>query len=126
MKTREMAMSGATHNVLSASTYFKGDITTEDDFRLDGKLEGNIECGGKVVIGPKAEVIGNIKCVNADVMGKIQGNVLIQESGSLKASVIFVGEIVAKYLEIEPGATFDGTCKVSYLESENKENQAGF
>ena len=113
-----MVTSGASHNVLSSGTFFKGDVTTEDDFRLDGKLEGNIECQGKVVIGPKAEVIGNIKCLNADIMGNIQGNVLIQETGSLKASVIFKGEIIAKYLEIEPGATFDGTCKVGFSDKE--------
>jgi len=112
MKAKDLIPSGISHNVLSAGTFFKGDITTIDDFRLDGKLEGNIECKGKVVIGPKAEVTGNIKCQNADFMGKIQGRVLIEETVSLKASVVFAGEIEAKFLEIEPGATFNGTCKM--------------
>ena len=112
MKAKELITSGISHNVLSSGTFVKGDVKTDDDFRLDGKLEGNIECGGKVVIGAKAEVIGNINCLNADFMGKIQGNVVVQETVSLRASVVFDGEIVVKYLEIEPGATFNGTCKM--------------
>lgn len=112
MKAKEFLPTGISHNILSCGAFLKGDIMTEDDFRLDGKMEGNIECQGKVVIGMKAEMIGNIKCKNADFMGNIRGNVVVQETVSLKASVVFTGEIEAKYLEIEPGATFNGTCKM--------------
>ena len=112
MKGKEQNSSGISHNALSSGTYIKGDIKAEDDFRLDGRLEGNIECAGKVVIGSNAEVIGTIKCQNADFMGKIQGNVEVLETISLRASVVYNGEIIAKFLEIEPGATFNGTCKM--------------
>lgn len=112
MKVKEMVSSGIAHNALATGTFIRGDIKAEEDFRIDGKLEGNLECAGKVIIGPQAEIVGNIQCQNADLLGRIQGNVLVQETVSLKSSVVFIGEIVTKYLEIESGASFNGTCKM--------------
>jgi len=112
MKNKETSPSGIAHNALAVGTYIKGDVKAEEDFRIDGKLDGNIECSGKVIIGPQAEIIGNIQCQNTDLMGIVTGNIVIHEVASLKASVRFTGEIVAKYIEIEPGASFNGTCKM--------------
>jgi len=112
MKNKDNSSSGIAHNALAAGTFVKGDIKAEEDFRIDGKLEGNIECAGKVIVGPQAEIKGNIQCQNTDLLGNITGNIMIYEVASLKSSVRFAGEIVAKYIEIEPGAVFNGTCKM--------------
>jgi cytoskeletal protein CcmA (bactofilin family) len=101
---------GTTHNSITIGTFIKGDIKAEEDFRIDGKIEGNIECSGKVIIGPQAEITGNINCNNADLMGKIKGNITVNETISLKSQVVFNGEILAKYVDIEAGAIFNGTC----------------
>ena len=112
MRNKDNGSSGIAHNALAVGTQAKGNIKEEEDFRIDGKLEGNIECAGKVIIGPQAEIIGNIQCQNTDLMGTVTGNIMIHDVASLKASVRFTGEIVAKYIEIEPGASFNGTCKM--------------
>jgi cytoskeletal protein CcmA (bactofilin family) len=91
-------------------TFIKGDIKAEEDFRIDGKIEGNIECAGKVIVGHQAEIAGNIYCNNADLMGKVTGNITVNETVSLKSQVVFNGEIIAKYVDIEAGAVFNGTC----------------
>jgi cytoskeletal protein CcmA (bactofilin family) len=109
---KETVSSGIAHNALAAGTYVRGNIKAEEDFRLDGRLEGNIECTGKVVVGPQAEIIGNIQCQNTDLMGTIAGNITIYETASLKSSVRFTGEIEARYIDIEAGAIFNGTCKM--------------
>ncbi|GHS93870.1 hypothetical protein AGMMS50239_11960 [Bacteroidia bacterium] len=109
---KETVSSGVAHNALAIGTCVTGNIQAEEDFRIDGKLEGDIECTGKVVVGPQAEVIGNIQCQNTDLMGTVVGNITIYETASLKSSVRFSGEIVAKYIDIEAGAIFNGTCKM--------------
>ncbi|MDR1437387.1 MAG: polymer-forming cytoskeletal protein [Candidatus Symbiothrix sp.] len=101
---------GTAHNSITTGTFIKGDIKAEEDFRIDGRIEGNIECSGKVIVGPLAEINGNIYCNNADLMGKIKGNIEVSETISLKSQVVFNGEIVAKYVDIEAGAVFNGTC----------------
>jgi cytoskeletal protein CcmA (bactofilin family) len=109
---KETVSSGIAHNALAVGTYVKGNIKAEEDFRIDGKLEGNIECTGKVIVGPQAEITGNIQCQNTDLMGTITGNITISETASLKSSVQFTGEIAAKYIDIETGAMFNGTCRM--------------
>lgn len=109
---KENVSLGIAHNALSIGTCVTGNIRAEEDFRIDGKLEGDIECTGKVVVGPQAEITGNIQCQNTDLMGTITGNITIYETASLKSSVRFSGEIVAKYIDIEAGAVFNGTCKM--------------
>jgi cytoskeletal protein CcmA (bactofilin family) len=104
--------SGIAHNALAIGTMVKGNIQAGEDLRIDGKVEGLIECAGKVVIGPQAEIVGDIHCTNADITGKVNGNLLIKETLSMKSTCVFSGDVVAGSLEIEPGAIFNGTCKM--------------
>lgn len=53
IKQKEENTNGGLHNTLAAGTTVKGDLVTETDFRLDGKIEGNVSCNGKIVIGRK-------------------------------------------------------------------------
>ena len=117
MKSKQVVTTGGTLNCLAAGTVIKGNIHAEEDLRIDGVIEGNIECAGKLVVGPNAEIIGYINCGNAELLGKIKGNTKAYGTLCLKSSVIYEGDIVAKNLEIEPGATFNGSC--SMMTSEN-------
>lgn len=112
MKNKEELPQGSLHNVMAAGTTVKGDIITESDFRLDGRVEGNIVCGAKIVIGPKAEIVGNITSVNAEVMGTVKGNMEISGILVLKASGVLNGDVATHTLEIEPNARFNGTCRM--------------
>jgi cytoskeletal protein CcmA (bactofilin family) len=111
-KSKIMIPTGITHNTITVGTFIKGEINAEEDLRIDGKIEGNIRCSGKVIIGPEAEISGNIYCGNADLLGKIDGNIEAQETVSLKTHVRFTGEISTKFLDIESGAIFNGACKM--------------
>lgn len=101
------------HNTLAAGTHVKGDITTEADLRLDGQVEGNIQCNGKIVIGPKSTVTGNITATNAEILGEVKGNVQISGKLTLKATAIIQGDVITQTLEIEPNARFNGICKMT-------------
>ena len=123
MKNKEDAPVGASHNTLAAGTTVKGDVMTDTDFRLDGKVEGNIFCRAKLVIGPKAEVAGNISSVNAEILGIVRGNMEISDKLVLKASAVIEGDIVTRTIEVEPNARFNGGCKMmSDPEASPKDN----
>lgn len=113
IKQKEENSAGGLHNTIAATTAIKGDITTEIDFRLDGKVEGNVTCSGKLVIGPKGCVIGNITSTNAEIMGEVEGTLRISAKLVLKSSAIIKGEIQTQTIEIEPNARFNGTCTMS-------------
>lgn len=113
IKQKDENTAGGLHNTLAAGTTVKGNIITETDFRLDGKVEGDINCNGKIVIGPKGQVVGNITSANAEILGDVDGSVRVSEKLILKATANIKGDVFAQSLEIEPNARFNGVCNMS-------------
>lgn len=97
-------------NIIAKNTSLVGDLTSDGDFRVDGKIEGTIKTTGRVVIGKDGEVVGNIECLNADVEGTFSGKLDVEEVLSLKSTAFISGDVVLGKLSVEPGATFNATC----------------
>lgn len=106
------------HNALAFGTTVKGDVTTDGDFRLDGRIEGTISCGGKIIIGPTAQVEGDIISVNAEILGTIVGSITTSEVLVLKPTAVVKGIITTQALVVEPSAKFSGTCNMSVSDSD--------
>ncbi len=106
-----MADPGAT-NLLRNGTEIKGNINSEGDIRIEGTVNGNIKVKGKVIIGNSGKVTGDIDCAFCDISGSVSGKLNITNSLTLKASANYNGEITTKKLVIEPGAVFNGSCKM--------------
>ena len=99
-------------NIITKGTVIKGDVTSTGDFRLDGTLEGNIQLNGKLVVGDTGIVNGNILCMNANIIGTVNGNLSVKELLSLHATARVKGDILINKLSIEPGAVFTGKCRM--------------
>jgi len=99
-------------NIIGKDTSFVGDIKSDGDFRIDGKVDGKINTTGRVVIGTEGSVKGTIECTNADIEGTFSGNLTVDQLLSLKASAHISGDVVLGKLSVEPGATFNATCNM--------------
>jgi len=97
-------------NIISEGTKIKGDIVANGDIRIDGELSGNISAQGRLVVGPKGRVLGEIVCKNIEVSGYIKGKVKAGELLTMKATSNIEGDISAVKLSVEPGSVFTGTC----------------
>jgi cytoskeletal protein CcmA (bactofilin family) len=105
--------SGAMYNALTNGSKIVGKIFADTDFRIDGEVEGTITCNGKVVIGQKGILKGSISCVNAEIVGTVEGDIVVSESLSLRASAVIKGDVKTKVLMVEPNAIFNGTCSMT-------------
>ena len=94
---------------ISAGTYFKGEIISPNDLRIDGRFDGSIISDGKVVVGESAEVNAKIVCVNADVWGKTKGSFTVKDIMSIKSDCSVEGELRVRRLVVELGASFNNT-----------------
>ena len=101
---------GGQPNRIEKNTKIKGDIVSEADFRIDGKLDGNVKTSGKVVIGKDGYIHGKVECVNADIEGSFNGELLVSDLLSLKSSAVIEGTVSVNKLAVEPGATFNASC----------------
>ena len=59
---KDNTFSGMAHNALTAETTIVGKIVSQKDIRIDGTLEGRLECQGKVVIGDRSGDRGYCCC----------------------------------------------------------------
>ena len=103
---------GALYNAITAESKIIGTIVANNDIRIDGTVEGDIKCRGKVVIGEKGFVHGNIQCTNAEVQGRIEGKVEALQTLALRASANIQGDVITQSLIVEPNAIFCGTCQM--------------
>ena len=104
--------SGAMFNALTAGSKIVGNITADSDYRIDGLIEGDLQCSGKVVIGEAGRVKGTIVCLNAEILGLMEGKITCREQLSLRTSGKIMGDVITKTLIVEPGAMFNGTCSM--------------
>ncbi len=100
-------------NSIANGTEMEGDIKSSGDLRIDGKIVGTIDLKGRLVVGKTGYIDGEVNCSNCDVQGTIKGILNVKGQLSLKNSASVSGDITTGKLSIEPGATFNVSCKMS-------------
>ena len=97
---------------IAAGSVFKGELSSPGDIRIDGEFEGKIFSKGRVVVGEKAIVKGDIICVNVDFCGTMTGNFFVKETLTLKKGCQVDGDLNIKRLQVELDAKFNGSCRM--------------
>jgi len=96
--------------VVSKNFKIMGDLNCHDVLRIEGYVEGNIECR-TLTVSESARIKGNIRAKTVIMSGKVIGTI---EAGTLTLNrpAIVAGDLVVHdQLGIEPGAHFEGSCK---------------
>lgn len=122
MYKKEKEIMTPSFNILSSDAELNGDITTSGDFRIDGKLTGSIICSGKLTLGLTGYIKGHIECKNAEVSGKIEGDITALERVSIKETAIFNGKIVTAELSVEAGSRITMECIAMFQQKEKDTN----
>lgn len=99
-------------NSLSEGTVVEGSMITKGDIRIDGTLKGNLDCGGRLILGGTGYVEGYVTCQNAVIEGHINGNLDVQELLDVKESAILTCEIKTGQMRMQAGAQFQGKCQM--------------
>ncbi len=99
-------------NRIVEGTSIEGDIRSDSNIRIDGRLKGTIHIKGRLVIGSSGIIEGEIICENADIEGVFIGKINVNQLLSLKSTAKLTGDIITSKLAIEPGAMFSGACSM--------------
>ena len=97
---------------IGQSVVISGDISSRSDIRIDGQMEGKLYSEGRVVIGETAKIKGSIICNDIDLFGTVEGDVYVNNLLSVKATAVINGNINVRKLQVEMGASFNGTCSM--------------
>ncbi|MBQ9704761.1 MAG: polymer-forming cytoskeletal protein [Paludibacteraceae bacterium] len=117
MATQTQQPVGTLYNALTAGSKIIGTIIADSDIRIDGTVEGDLQCSGKVIIGEKGFLKGTVDCQNAEVMGKLDGKIEVKQTLALRSTSNLQGEFHTQTLIVEPNAVFNGTCSMRQTEA---------
>jgi len=99
-------------NSIGKGTFLQGNIETYGNIRIEGKVKGDVKSKSKVALGNASQVEGNILAQNADIEGEVKGRIEVTELLVLKATAVINGDIVTGKMVVEPGAVFNGSCRM--------------
>ena len=99
-------------NSIGNGTFVEGSINADSDIRIDGEIKGNLNCKGKIILGPKGKITGDIECMNALIEGEVVGTVKVKELLHVKESAKIDGDISTDKLMVQPGAVFNVNCSM--------------
>lgn len=93
-------------SLLGTDLTITGDIVSEGDLQIDGKVIGDIK-SVSLTVGEKAQIKGEIVCDKALIHGAVSGRVTAKDVYLSKSAKI-VGDIHHDLVAIERGAFVDG------------------
>lgn len=95
-------------SVLDVAAKFKGTVDTEEDLRVDGFLEGEIRCSGRVLVAQGGKVVGEITAVTVEVAGIVEGDVKASGLLLLTQTGRITGDVRVGHIRVEDGGVLQG------------------
>ena len=98
---------------VGSGTVVTGEANFKAMMRVDGHLSGRISStSGTLIVGANGRVDANIEVAVAIVHGSVNGDIIATQRLELGRAAKLTGNIQTPSLMIEPGALFEGSCKM--------------
>jgi len=103
----------AIDTLVGKNTSIEGALTAEGTVRVEGKLKGDVELTGNLIVGEEGYIKGNIKADSVILSGIVEGNITVNNHLHITSCAKLTGDIDAKSIIIDEGAIFNGNCKMT-------------
>jgi cytoskeletal protein CcmA (bactofilin family) len=95
-------------SVLGATLRFRGELRADEDFVLQGHVEGSIHHSKNLTIGTDGIVKGDSRAATLIVDGTVEGDLYALESIHIRTTARVQGNLFAPRVAIADGAQFNG------------------
>ena len=102
--------SGELEGFLDEGTSFSGEVSFHDTLRIDGKFEGTVSSGKRLIVGENADVNATIDVEIVTVSGRVRGKLRASDRIELLPSARAECGVECKTFIVHEGAQFDGQC----------------
>jgi cytoskeletal protein CcmA (bactofilin family) len=92
--------------IIDTTVTVEGNVTTEADLQIDGRINGNVHCA-RLTVGASGQINGDIKANEVVVRGKVKGTIRAARIMLLDSADV-AGEIFYDKMSMEEGAQFVG------------------
>jgi cytoskeletal protein CcmA (bactofilin family) len=94
--------------VVGEHARFEGKFDITDSIQVECEIAGEMNVGGKLVIGEKGIVNANVQTVDAIIMGQYEGNMVATGNVEIAETGRVTGNITTDSLVISKGGFFNG------------------
>ncbi|AEL27071.1 bactofilin family protein [Cyclobacterium marinum] len=91
----------------SSGFHLEGDITAENDVRIEGEIRGNISTKKRVIIGESGKVLGDIEAEHIVVLGEVKGKVVALSRLTIGKNALFQGMAYTDNIQVDFGAKME-------------------
>jgi cytoskeletal protein CcmA (bactofilin family) len=98
---------------LSSDIDFTGTLRFEKPFLIKGKVSGEINATGMLVIDENAIVNANIHALRVLIRGQVKGDVTAVEKVEVTNTGKLTGNVTAPEILMETGCVFNGRCNMT-------------
>jgi cytoskeletal protein CcmA (bactofilin family) len=109
--------------IIGKETSINGTIEAKGFLRVEGKITGQLNTNGDIIIAAGGTVEADIRCRSISIAGSLKGNVEATGLLEIEPSGKLVGDITVAKLAIRDGAVFDGSCKMQSQVRQEKTNK---
>jgi len=96
----------------------KGEITSDEDLQIDGRVEGPVSLRGhRLTVGRSGQLSSEVTAREVIVYGNVSGNLRARDRVEIKKDGRVIGDIATTRISIEDGAYFKGHIEIEHTQS---------
>ena len=100
------------NTIIGLNSTFTGDLETGGFTRIDGSIRGDVRVKGRVVIGERARMKGNVSGTNITVGGVVCGNIISDGHLVILSTAVVIGDIITRRIQADDGCFVNGRVAV--------------
>lgn len=93
---------------LGPATSFSGELRCSESLRIDGRIEGRVNCDHLVAVGESGSVRAAIEGDTVVVAGEVVGNITATRKITLEGTARVTGDLCTPGIVIQEGAMLEG------------------
>ena len=98
------------NTVIGPGTKVCGDLNISGLVRVDGDIDGNLQTTGRIIIGEKARIHGNVTARIAVIGGIVEGDVYAPEEIQMFSTSSVYGDVITKKITVAENSFIHGMC----------------
>jgi len=100
------------NTIIGPNTNVTGDVEAGGFTRIDGSIRGEVKAKGRVVIGERARMKGNLSGTNITVGGVVFGNIIADGHLVILSTAVVIGDIITRRIQADDGCFVNGKVTV--------------
>jgi len=123
-RARTNGTGGTNTIVLGPRDTLTGNLNSEGDVRIQGTVEGEVRASGDIDVEASGTARARLEGRNVTVRGNVTGDIVARRRLNLGGSGTVTGEVRASRLQVDDGATINGSISMGPVDKSHSDGEA--